>query len=228
MRNFIKLSSVSKVFANRVLFSDLNYRFEQGQSYALTGPSGAGKSTLLHLLAGFELPTQGTISFSGTNVKRETFLQKHIGFIYQVPHLLDELSIAENVMIKGLIAKQPYKESHEKALEFLSHVGLADKALQRPRSLSGGEQQRVAVVRALFSEPSFIIADEPTAHLDEKTSQLLLDLILSYSRKPSGSGLIVVSHDSSLAHQLDHMLYLSEGILLEHYPNPVQQKEHHV
>ena len=127
-------------------------------------------------------------------------------------------------MIKGLITKQPYQESHEKALELLSLVGLADKALQRPRSLSGGEQQRVAVVRALFSKPTFILADEPTAHLDEKTSQLLLDLMLSYTK----SGIIIVSHDSSLVSKLDHTLYLSEGILLEHRRASLPQKEHYV
>ena len=226
MANFLKLSSVSKVFAHKSLFSTLNYQFDQGQSYALTGPSGIGKSTLLYLLAGFETPTHGHVYFSTTDLatlneqQKAEFLQHHIGFIYQVPHLLDELSVAENVMIKGLIMRQPYKVSHDKALELLSQVGLADKASQRPRSLSGGEQQRVSVVRALFSEPSFILADEPTAHLDDETSQLLVDLMLSYT----DSGLIIVSHDAKIANQLDHVLTLSDGALVEES----QKKENHV
>ncbi len=218
MPHILKLSQISKVFSQKTLFSHLDYQFEQGQSYALIGPSGAGKSTLLHLLAGFETPTEGEV------LVPPHFVQNHLGFIYQVPHLLDELSVAENVMLKGLIAKQSYKECHDKALELLSQVGLADKASQRPRSLSGGEQQRVAVLRALFSDPTFILADEPTAHLDKNSSQLLLDLILSYKN----AGIIMVSHDTSITSQLDHILYLSEGTLREQPPMVVKHKEHYV
>jgi ABC-type lipoprotein export system ATPase subunit len=152
-------------------------------------------------------------------------LQKHIGFIYQVPHLIDELSLVENVMIKGLIASQPYNESQKTALELLSQVGLADKAAQRPRTLSGGEQQRVAIARALFSGPSFILADEPTAHLDKATAQVLVDLILSYKNE---SGIIMVSHDTRITEQLDHRVSLSNGALFEDLPPLATEKEHYV
>ena len=179
---------------------------------------GAGKSTLLHLLAGFESPTYGKVAFSGADVVQQ------VGVVFQVPHLLDELSVVENVMVQGLIAKKAYDECYDKASELLAKVGLAEKASQQPRSLSGGEQQRVAVVRALFSEPSFILADEPTAHLDGKTAELLLDLILSYKH----AGLIMVSHDESSALKLDHMLYLTDGTLVEHAPLMANKQRHHV
>lgn len=228
----LRLSSVSHSFSTKPILSTVTYEFAQGSSYALTGPSGVGKSTLLHLLAGFEEPTSGAVLFSGMDLSgcdataKAQILREHIGFIYQVPHLIDELSLAENVMIKGLLAKQPYRLCHQKALDLLSLVGLADQARQQPRSLSGGEQQRVAVVRALFSEPAFILADEPTAHLDDRTSQLLLDLILSYRDQ---SGIIMVSHNRAIAEQLDHVLRLSDGALLEDLsPTPNSYKERYV
>ncbi len=214
MPQALTLSHVTKLFSQTPLFANINFTFIQGQSYALSGPSGAGKSTLLHMLAGFDTPQEGIISFSGTDIRglnAQCYVREHIGFIHQVPHLLDELSIVENVMIKGLIAQQSYNECRQKALELLALVGLADKASVRPRTLSGGEQQRVAVVRALFAEPTFILADEPTAHLDQVTAQILVDLIRSYK----SSGLIMVSHDPQVTIQLDHLLYLSDGTLHE-------------
>ena len=198
-----------------VVLDGISYRFEQGRSYAISGDSGAGKSTLLHLLAGLETPTLGQVRLGGKDIADVQTSQ--IGIVFQAPHLIDELSVLENIMIKGLILKQDYHEAQEQAQELLKRVGLEDKENQRPRSLSGGEQQRVSIARALFTEPAFIIADEPTAHLDQTLSQELLELLYSYQQE-KGAGLIIASHDSGLLGLLDTALILHKGTLQEVTP----------
>ncbi len=212
--------SFSQGLRTVTVLKNVTYLFKRGSSYALTGPSGAGKSTLLYCMAGLETPMQGQVLLDGIDLatlsakKRAQILQQHIGVIFQVPHLIDELSVIENVMIKGLIAHQEYAAAHTKAQKLLLQVGLGGKEYQRPRSLSGGEQQRVSVARALFSEPSFILADEPTAHLDSATAQDILELLRTYQQEKN-AGLIIASHDTSLVDMLDTVLELKDGSLID-------------
>ena len=211
--------SFSQGYQTIKVLDALTYTFEPGRSYAITGASGTGKSTLLHLLAGLEKPTKGGVYLDGEDIfsMNQGDLRSHIGIVFQVPHLIDELTLVENVMVKGLIDGQGYHNAATRALFLLERVGLAGKAQQWPRSLSGGEQQRVAVARALFGEPAFILADEPTAHLDAATGQELLNLLLEGKQ-----GLIIASHDTSVSERLEVSLELFQGNFLQMNPGGVQ------
>lgn len=205
------------------ILHNATYLFNQHSSVALTGVSGTGKSTLLHLLAGLETPTAGTVFFNETDIslfdaaQRQQFLLNEVGLIFQVPSLIDELSVIENVMIKGLTGREPHKHAYLKAQELLKSVGLCDKSHAAPRTLSGGEQQRVAIARALYTKPAFILADEPTAHLDAGTKKALIDLLLS-CKKQWGAGLIIATHDELVAQRMDVILRLEKGTLTEVQP----------
>ncbi len=235
--NALQLTDLSKSFAQGpqsiLVLDQIDYCFKMGRSYAIIGRSGAGKSTLLHLLAGLESPSQGTITFGNLDLSsalpddRIDFLNRHIGILFQVPHLIDELSVIENVMIKGLINQHNYDNAQQRALLLLNDVGLLQRADQRPRSLSCGEQQRVAVARALFCQPSFIVADEPTAHLDTQTGHNLMKLLVNYQQKHN-CGLIVASHDAAVFDMLDVTLELVRGSLIERSLNVQPEKQHGV
>lgn len=236
----LSLSSVAKSFmqAERAMcvLAGANYTFNQGVSYALTGVSGIGKSTLLHLLAGIDSPDAGTISFNGlayTDMHDiHLFFQKHIGLIFQTPYLIPELSVVENVMIKGLIAGMSLRNAQQKAFYLLESVGLADRAESSCKILSGGEQQRVAIARALFTEPSFIVADEPTAHVDQKTGASIIRLLISCKER-WGAGLVIASHDPDVARSMDVIVTLEGGVLqekaltLERAPEFFNERAHH-
>lgn len=176
--------------------------FFAGTSYALTGKSGSGKSTLLHLLAGLDTPDKGT-------VKR---MAERFGILFQMPYLIDELSVQENVALPGLIAGLSNTAASARAVELLRSVGLVGFEGRRPSSLSGGQQHRVSLVRALMAQPSLIFADEPTGNLDEATGKLILDLLVYY-QKEHGACLIISTHDASIMQAVDYVLRLENGIL---------------
>jgi ABC-type lipoprotein export system ATPase subunit len=222
--SFVSLSkSFRQAQGTTTILENAHYVFHQGVSYALTGVSGVGKSTLIHLLAGIDEPEEGGLFFDGCPYhdlpSRREFFQQRVGIIFQVPSLIDELSVLENVMIKGLIAGDRYADAAIKAAHLLEKVGLADRASDSCRRLSGGEQQRVAVARALFTEPAFILADEPTAHLDEQTGKAVIELLLTCQRQWQ-AGLIVASHDPEVARLMDVVLRLEGGKLLSP-PSPM-------
>lgn len=211
-KSFTQAQGMTRVLENA------NYTFHQGTSYALTGVSGVGKSTLIHLLGDIDKPDAGVLLFNECAYQdlpqRREFFQEKVGLIFQVPYVIDELSVLENVMIKGLIAHASYRNAQKKALELLEKVGLADRAYDSCKTLSGGEQQRVAVARALFTEPAFILADEPTAHLDQQTGKVIIELLISCQRQWQ-AGLIVASHDPEVARAMDVVLTLEAGVLRE-------------
>jgi ABC-type lipoprotein export system ATPase subunit len=212
-KNIFLLSNVNKYFvSNNIkvsIFDNVSAVFEQNQTYALMGASGSGKSTLLQLLAGLEPISSGSIMFNQSvlsslaRYEQELFLNRHIGFVFQTPLLLSELSVLENIMIKELMAGKAMSDIREQALILVRLCGL-EKVLQTPVILlSGGEQQRVAIARALCNRPTFLFADEPTAHLDTKTRDEILMLLLTVQRDWR-MGLIIATHDPVVASNFNH------------------------
>ena len=172
-----------------------------GESIAITGASGSGKSTLLHLLGGLETPDHGNIALDGHH---------QIGFVFQFHYLLPDLSAVENVALPLLIARWKRKTAFERAMALLEETGLSERAEHPIAHLSGGEQQRVAVARALVTEPKLLLADEPTGNLDEKISEQIGRSLVDYARKHSAIT-IIATHSGSLARMCDRTLVLEAG-----------------
>jgi|SRR5579872_2564100 len=218
----IKITNLYKSFSQGTATLDLlkgiNFAFQSNYCYAIMGASGSGKSTLLQLIAGLDTPDQGHVLYDGTPInqlslqERTTFLAAKLGLVFQHSYLIHELSVLENVMLKGLISGQRVTDCKEKAFELLATMGLASKADSQPASLSGGQQQRVAILRALYNKPAFLIADEPTGSLDEATSAGVIDFLLACQAQ-WGMGLIVSSHDMHVAMRMQIMLQLNDGLL---------------
>ncbi|CAN5215236.1 lipoprotein-releasing ABC transporter ATP-binding protein LolD [soil metagenome] len=196
----------------------VNALFEQGKSYAITGASGSGKSTLIHLLAGLDNPSSGTVYFDQTPINSFTasqktiFLNKMIGLVFQYPYLIKELSVTENVAIKGLIAGNSMAECSQQAKDLLAQVGLGQKIDAYPGQLSGGQQQRVALARALMNDPAFLLADELTGNLDKATGNGVIDLMMKLQQE-KGMGIIVSSHDEYVSSRMDIRYELKDGLL---------------
>jgi lipoprotein-releasing system ATP-binding protein len=191
---------------------------QPGQVIALVGPSGAGKSTLLHIAGLLERPDGGTVLVAGEDCgslpdERRTLLRRsEIGFVYQFHHLLPEFSAIENVMLPQMIAGVARRRAREKAAGLLDRVGLAPRALHRPARLSGGEQQRVAIVRALANDPKILLGDEPTGNLDHATGDGVMNTLLDLVRSTGLAGLIA-THNLELARRLDRIVALEDGRL---------------
>jgi lipoprotein-releasing system ATP-binding protein len=193
---------------------DLN--IYQGQILAIVGPSGAGKSTLLHCLGTLDLPTSGRIrlgneeltKMSGTRLA--AVRNRDIGFVFQFHHLLPEFTALENLMIPGLIQGRSKKEMEKRALALLEEVGLGARATHRPGELSGGEQQRVAVARALALDPKLVLADEPTGNLDTATSDSIHNLFFQINRD-HGTTIVVVTHNPAFAERMPRVVGLRDG-----------------
>src|SRR5215831_9500177 len=189
-----------------------------GEIVALVGPSGAGKSTLLHVAGLLERPDDGTVLIGGEDCgslsdERRTMLRRlEIGFVYQFHHLLPEFSALENVMLPQMIAGIPRGQARETAADLLDRVGLAPRALHRPARLSGGEQQRVAIVRALANDPKILLADEPTGNLDHFTGDNVMKTLLDLVRQ-TGLAALLATHNLDLARRLDRIVTLEDGRL---------------
>ncbi|MEJ2186389.1 MAG: ABC transporter ATP-binding protein [Gemmatimonadota bacterium] len=199
-------------------------RVEPGEAVAIVGASGAGKSTLLHLLGGLDRPTAGEIRVAGGSLvdlseqELADFRNRYVGFVFQFHHLLREFTALENVMMPMLIAGAAEADARARALALLDEVGLAQRTTHRPLALSGGEQQRVAVARALANRPTVILADEPSGNLDTHTSERLHDLFFRL-REEHGVSLVLVTHNRELAERTDRVLLLTEGRLQNLYPD---------
>jgi len=183
---------------------------------ALVGASGVGKSTLLHVLAALDRPSAGRVLFEGEDLfsRGETALARYrrqeVGFIFQFYNLLGEMSALENAMLPALVARRPAREARDRAAAALAEVGLGDRLQLRPGELSGGEQQRVAVARALMNGPRVILADEPTGNLDPKTSEVVYDLFLQL-QATRGIAFLIATHNPDLARRADRIYRLVEG-----------------
>jgi lipoprotein-releasing system ATP-binding protein len=189
-----------------------------GQILAIVGPSGAGKSTLLHCVGTLDLPTSGRIRLGKEELttmsssRLAAVRNRDIGFVFQFHHLLPEFTALENVMIPGLIQGRPRREMEKRANALLEEVGLLSRATHRPGELSGGEQQRVAVARALALDPKLVLADEPTGNLDTATSHAIHDLFFQINRE-HGTTIIVVTHNPSFAEQMPRVVRMRDGLV---------------
>lgn len=194
----------------------VNLEIEKGEFTAVVGPSGSGKSTLLHLLGGLDIPTAGRVIIDGTDIntlssnRLTEFRLYNIGFVFQAYNLLPVLTASENVEFIMLLQKKSLSERRKRSMELLEAVDLLDRAGHRPVQLSGGEQQRVAVARALASEPKFVLADEPTANLDSHSAGKLLDKMESLNKNREAT-FIFSTHDERVIRRAHRVIELEDG-----------------
>jgi lipoprotein-releasing system ATP-binding protein len=195
---------------------EIDLVIEQGERLAIVGVSGAGKTTLLHILGTLDRPTQGEVLYQGVDLfsRPERTLaslrNRDIGFVFQFYNLLPEFNALENTMMPALIQGIGKEEAQEQAEEILTEVGLKERMRHKPGELSGGEQQRVAVARALVLRPTLLLADEPTGNLDSKTGERIIQLIFSLNQA-KGVTLIVVTHNEALAQRFPRQIFLADG-----------------
>jgi lipoprotein-releasing system ATP-binding protein len=220
VKELIRVQQLFKSFGNgakRVeILKGIDLTFREREKAAIVGASGVGKTTLLHILGTLDRPTSGKVLYHGEDVFRMNerelalFRNREIGFVFQFHHLLPELNALENTMMPCLIQGIVKKEAAPRAENILTLVGLKDRLTHKPGELSGGEQQRVAVARALVLEPKVLLADEPTGNLDTKTGESVFDLLHELN-EVKGVTLIVVTHNLKLADKLSHQIHLMDG-----------------
>ena len=220
MKELIQVQQLLKSYGNgtkRVeVLKGVDLNFSRGERAAIVGASGVGKTTLLHVLGTLDRPTGGKVFYEGKDIyalnekELALFRNREIGFVFQFHHLLPEFSALENTMMPCLIQGIPKKESAARAEAILTLVGLKERLSHKPGELSGGEQQRVAVARALVLEPKVLLADEPTGNLDTKTGESVFDLLQELNQI-KGVTLIVVTHNLKLAEKLSRQIQLIDG-----------------
>lgn len=211
--------NITKNYGNLPVLKSVDIDIRKGEIVSIVGSSGAGKSTLLHIVGTLDTANSGTISLAGEQVEKlkgnrlAAFRNKHIGFVFQFHHLLPEFSAVENVCIPGWVAGRKKKEVTEEAINILKTLGLGERLENKPQQLSGGEQQRVAVARALINKPSIIMADEPTGNLDSARAKELHQLFIELRNKFNQTFLIV-THNDELAKMSDRVLHMRDGKII--------------
>jgi len=214
IQNLTKIYDGSGIHVTAVDNIDLN--FEKGEFAAIVGPSGSGKTTLLNMLGGLDRPTSGQVIIDGQNIwdlrprKLTQFRLNHIGFVFQSYNLIPVLTAGENTEFIMHLQGRPKSERNQRVRELLEAVGIGDRINSRPNKLSGGQQQRVAVARALASKPTFILADEPTANLDSKSTETLLDIMETLNRNENIT-FIFSTHDARVVQKARRVITLVDG-----------------
>jgi lipoprotein-releasing system ATP-binding protein len=212
----VDVRGLRKVYGKLILFEAINFRVKEREMLAIVGQSGAGKSTLLHLLGALDTASEGEVYFgttllrSLTPVEAADFRNREIGYVWQFHYLLPEFTAAENVALPLLARGKSKKEALQEAIHWLGEVGLADRSTHRAGELSGGEQQRVSIARALVTKPKLLLADEPTGDLDNQTAEALFSLLESLHAS-YGLTSILVTHNMPLARRCDRVLRLAHG-----------------
>ncbi len=212
----LKAEHITKKYGSLQVLKGVDIEIHKGEIVSIVGSSGAGKSTLLHILGTLDRPDDGAIWLNGQRIdtlsgkKLAAFRNTHIGFVFQFHHLLPEFSALENVCIPAWIAGQKKKDTAARAIELLTTLGLAGRMENKPQQLSGGEQQRVAVARALINNPSIVFADEPTGNLDSTNAKELHDLFVQL-RNDFKQTFLIVTHNEELAGMSDRTLHMKDG-----------------
>jgi len=214
----IKATNIHKSYDTLKVLKGIDLNINKGEIISIVGASGAGKTTLLHILGTLDKADSGTLEINNTIIndlndkKLSAFRNKEIGFVFQFHHLLPEFTALENVCIPSFIAGVSKKESHDKAMEILSFLGLTERASHKPSELSGGEQQRVAVARALINNPSVVLADEPSGNLDSTNAKELHKLFFTL-RDKFNQTFVIVTHNEELAGMADRKLTIKDGVI---------------
>lgn len=200
------------------VLNECSISIEQGSVVSVVGPSGSGKSTLLHVLGGLDRPDSGDIAWNSKPIyslqpeELADFRNKELGFVFQFHHLLPEFTALENVVMPALIAGEDIGKSEKKAMDLLTRFGIPGRTGHRPTQLSGGEQQRVAMARALMNNPSLILADEPTGNLDDDNTEIVLDYLFEL-REKDGVSILLITHEKDIASRSDIIYELNKGKL---------------
>ena len=214
----IEIENLTKSFGSLQVLKGVNLTIGKGEVISIVGSSGAGKTTLLQLIGTLDKPTGGTIRFNGEDLGRlnskrlAAFRNKHIGFVFQFHQLLPEFTALENIIIPALIAGRKRSEAEREAMELLRVMGLGERAHHKPAEMSGGENQRVAVARALINHPDVVLADEPSGSLDSHNKEELHRLFFDL-RDRFGQTFVIVTHDETLASYTDRTLHMVDGVI---------------
>lgn len=215
----LKANNIHKSYGALRVLKGVDVEVQQGEIVSIVGSSGAGKSTLLHIMGTLDAPDQGTVELNGIRIdnlkgkRLAAFRNANMGFVFQFHHLLPEFSAVENVCIPGWIAGTKKKEVEKRAIGLLQTLGLGDRLENKPGALSGGEQQRVAVARALINHPKIIMADEPTGNLDSANAKELHQLFFRL-REEFNQTFLIVTHNEELAKMSDRVLPMKDGLIV--------------
>ncbi|MBY0543675.1 MAG: ABC transporter ATP-binding protein [Sphingobacteriaceae bacterium] len=215
----LKATGIKKAYGSLPILKGVDFEVAKGEIVSIIGASGAGKSTLLHILGSLDQPDEGTVELKSTVINKlsgellSVFRNQNIGFIFQFHHLLPEFTALENICIPAFIAKKSKKDAEKKAYELLELLGLTDRAQHKPNQLSGGEQQRIAVARALVNEPAIILADEPSGNLDSANANALHQLFINL-RDNFNQTFVIVTHNEDLAKISDRVVTMKDGFII--------------
>jgi len=217
----IQARDITKSYGSLKVLKGISLDIKKGEIVSVTGASGAGKSTLLHILSTLDRADSGQVLLDGIDTgklndrKLAEFRNQKVGFVFQFHHLLPEFTALENICIPAFIAKTGRKAAEHRSMELLEFLGLSDRATHKPSELSGGEQQRVAVARALVNQPAVLMADEPSGNLDSENARLLHSLFFEL-REKFNQTIVIVTHNEELAGMSDRRIYMRDGLMFDH------------
>jgi len=215
----LKATGIKKAYGSLPILKGVDFEVAKGEIVSIIGASGAGKSTLLHILGSLDKPDEGTVILKDTAISKlsgellSVFRNQNIGFVFQFHHLLPEFTALENICIPAYIAKKSKKDAEKKAFELLELFGLRDRAHHKPNQLSGGEQQRIAVARALVNEPAIVLADEPSGNLDSANASALHQLFINL-RDNYNQTFVIVTHNEDLAKISNRIVTMKDGLIV--------------